>query len=85
MCHRLVIHTHEQLVYCDWNAPHWFALLINKNPYNQQEWTNYSLDPTKTEYMLLSRRGLLTGPKRAIKMGDDYVIEEIVSTRCLGV
>ena len=34
--------------------------------------------------MLLSRRGLLTGPKQAIKMGD-YVIEEIVSTRCLGV
>ena len=65
--------------------PHLFALL-NKSPYNQQELTNYSLDPhpTKTEYMLLSRRGLLTGPKQAIKMGD-YVIEEIVSTRCLGV
>ena len=29
--------------------------------------------------MLLSRRGLLTGPKQAIKMGD-----EIVSTGCLG-
>ena len=40
--------------------------------------------PTKTEYMLLSRRRQLTGPKEAIKMGD-YVIEEVVSTRCLGV
>ena len=40
--------------------------------------------PTKTEYMLLSGRGQLTGPKQAIKMGD-YVIEEVVSTRCLGV
>ena len=42
--------------------------------------------PTKTEYMLLiSGRGQLTqaGPKQAIKMGD-YVIEEVVSTRCLG-
>ena len=60
--------------------------MLNKSPYNQQELTNYSLDPhsTKTEYMLLSRRGLLTGPKQAIKMRD-YVIEEIVSTRCLGV
>ena len=26
----------------------------------------------------------MTGPKQAIKMGD-YVIEEVVSTRCLGV
>ena len=40
--------------------------------------------PSKTEYMLLSGRGQLTGPKQAIKMGD-YVIEEVVSTRCLGV
>ena len=40
--------------------------------------------PTKTEYMLLSGRRLLIGPKQAIKMGD-YVIEEVVSTRCLGV
>ena len=39
---------------------------------------------TKTEYMLLSGRRQLTGPKHAIKMGD-YVIEEVVSTRCLGV
>ena len=34
--------------------------------------------------MLLSGRGQLTGPKQVIKMGD-YVIEEMVSTRCLGV
>ena len=34
--------------------------------------------------MLLSGCGQLTGPKQAIKMGD-YVIEEVVSTRCLGV
>ena len=40
--------------------------------------------PSKTEYMLLSGREQLTGPKQAIKMGD-YVIEEVVSTRCLGV
>ena len=40
--------------------------------------------PTKTEYMLLSGCGQLTGPKQAIKMGD-YVIEEVASTRCLGV
>ena len=40
--------------------------------------------PTKTEYMLLSGRGQLTGPKQSIKMGD-YVIEEVVSKRCLGV
>ena len=40
--------------------------------------------PTKTEYMLLSGRRQLTGPKQAIKMGD-YVIEEGVCTRCLGV
>ena len=40
--------------------------------------------PTKMEYMLLSGRGQLTGPKQVIKMGD-YVIEEVVSTRCLGV
>ena len=40
--------------------------------------------PTKTEYMLLSGCRQLTGPKQAIKMGD-YVIEEVVSTRCLGV
>ena len=40
--------------------------------------------PTKTEYMLLSGRGLLTGAKQAIKMGD-CVIEEVVATRCLGV
>ena len=40
--------------------------------------------PLKTEYMLLSGRRKLTGPKQAIKMGD-YVIEEVVSTRCLDV
>lgn len=34
--------------------------------------------------MLLGGRGQCTGPKQAIKMGD-YVIEEVVSTRCLGV
>lgn len=34
--------------------------------------------------MLLGGRGQLTGPKEAIKMGD-YVIKEVVSTRCLGV
>ena len=34
--------------------------------------------------MLLSGRGQLTGPKQVIKMGD-YVIDEVVSTRCLGV
>ena len=33
--------------------------------------------------MLLSGCGQLTGPKQAIKMVD-YVIEEVVSTRCLG-
>ena len=32
---------------------------------------------TKTEYMLLSGRRQLTGPKHAIKMGD-YVIEEVL-------
>ena len=36
------------------------------------------------EYMLLSGRGQLTGPKQAIKMGDN-IIAEVVSTRCLGV
>ena len=41
-------------------------------------------DPTKTEYMLLSGRGQLTGLKHAIQMGD-YVVEEVVSTRCLDV
>ena len=40
--------------------------------------------PTKTEYMLLSGGGQLIGPKQAIKMAY-YVIEEVVSTRCLGV
>ena len=40
--------------------------------------------PTKTEHMLLSGRRHLTGPKQPIKMGD-YVIEEVVSIRCLGV
>ena len=35
--------------------------------------------------MLLSGRGQLTGPKQAIKMGDYVIIEEVVSTRCLGV
>ena len=34
--------------------------------------------------MLLSGRGQLIGPKQAIKMSD-YVFEEVVSTRCLGV
>ena len=34
--------------------------------------------------MLLSRQRQLTGPNQAIKMGD-YVIEEVVYTRCLGV
>ena len=35
--------------------------------------------------MLLSRRSWqLTEPKQAIKMGD-LVIEEVVSTRCVGV
>ena len=32
--------------------------------------------------MLLSGRGQLTGPKQIIMMGD-YVIEEVVFTRCL--
>ena len=35
--------------------------------------------------MLLSGRGQLTEPKQAIKMGDYVIIEEVVSTRCLGV
>ena len=34
--------------------------------------------------MLLGGRGQLSGPKQAIKIGD-YVNEEVVSTRCLGV
>ena len=40
--------------------------------------------PTKTEYMLLSEQRQLTGLKQAIRMCD-YVVEEVVSTRCLGV
>ena len=36
------------------------------------------------EYVLLSGRRQLTGLKQTIKMGN-YVIEEVVSTRCLGV
>ena len=40
--------------------------------------------PTKTESMLLSGRGQLTGPKNVIKLGD-YGIEKVVSTRCLDV
>ena len=36
------------------------------------------------EYMLLSGRGQLTGLKQVIKMGD-YVIEEVVCTRCSSV
>ena len=43
-----------------------------------------SLHPTTTDYTLLSWRGQLTGQKKAIKMGD-HVIEEVVSTKCLGV
>ena len=39
--------------------------------------------PTKTDYNAQWMRQL-AGPKQAIKMGD-YVIEEVVSTRCLGV
>ena len=40
--------------------------------------------PTKTENKLLSGRRQLTEPKQTIKMGH-YVIDEVFSTRCLGV
>ncbi|PFX24885.1 hypothetical protein AWC38_SpisGene10526 [Stylophora pistillata] len=42
------------------------------------------LHPTNSEHMLLSGCRQLTGPDKAVKMGS-YVIEEAVSTRCLGV
>ena len=63
------------------------ASKLNEVPARLYTWyceTCLTPHPTKTEYMLLSGRGQLTGPKQAIKMGN-YVIEEVVSIRCLGV